>query len=236
MRAVALIAVNLLRQQRWIVLLMVVYVAVLMGIGAAFARRSDSGDLLFLVKQLASYAVLLSFFSGAVAVHNERRSRRILAVLSKGIERSQYLAGLLLGIALVMGVYCATLGLAGAAVLLAGGLPVAPLLPFFAVLLAACLLAATLAMFFSTFLHPWFALAVAGLVAAIPPALERVLGGGWGVLVPVYSLATALVRFSVDKPWHPCWEAVLVALAESVALWLAASWIFARRDITVAVE
>jgi hypothetical protein len=236
MRATALIAANLVRQQRWVVVLMVAYVAVLMGLAAAFARHGDSGDLLFLVKQLGSYAVLLSLFSGAVAVHNERRSRRILAVLSKGIERSQYLAGLLVGILLVIGIYCVALGAAGAAVLLMAGLPVSPLLPFFLVLLAACLLGATLAMFFSTFLHPWFALAVAGLVAAVPPAMERVLGGGWGVLLPVYSLGAALVKFSVDRPWHPGWEAVLVALAESVALWLAASWIFARRDITVAVE
>lgn len=236
MRAVALIAVNLLRQQRWIMLLMVGYVAVLLGVGAAVTLHGNPRDLIFLIRQLGSYAVLLALFSGAVAVHNERRSRRILAVLSKGIERRQYLAGLLLGIVLMIGVYCATLGVAAAAVLLAAGLPVSPLLPFLGVLLAACLLAAVLAMFFATFLHPWFALAVSGVVAAIPLLLEQVVGGSWGIVLPAYALTASLSSFSVLRPWHPGWELVLVALAESVGLWLAASWIFARRDITVAVE
>ncbi len=236
MRPVLLIAVNLLRQQRWIVLLLVAYVAVLMGVGTAVSIHGNYRDLVFLIRQLGSYAVLLGFFSGAVAVHNERRSRRILAVLSKGIERRQYLAGLLLGIALMIGVYGAALGAAGAATLLALGLPVAPLLPFLAVLLAACLLAAVLAMFFATFLNPWFALAVSGVVAALPPVLEQYAGGGWSLVLPVYALGASLANFTVYRPWHPGWEMVGVAVAESVALWLTASWVFARRDITVAVE
>ena len=236
MRAVGLIAVNLLRQQRWIVLLLVAYVAVLMGAGTAVTIHGNYRDLIFLIRQLGSYAVLLGFFSGAVAVHNERRSRRILGVLSKGIERKQYLAGLLLGIALMIGVYGAALGMAGAAALLALGLPVERLLPFLVVLLAACLLAAVLAMFFATFLNPWFALAVSGAVAALPPLLAQLTGGGWEIVLPVYGLGASLSNFAVHRSWQPAWEMVGVALAESLALWLAASWIFARRDITVAVE
>jgi ABC-type transport system involved in multi-copper enzyme maturation permease subunit len=236
MRAAALIAVNLVRQQRWIVLLMVAYVAVLMGVAAAVSIHGNPRDLVFMMRQLGSYAVLLAFFSGAMAVHNERRSRRILAVLSKGIERSQYLAGLLLGIALMVGIYCAVLGAASVVALAAGGLPLTALPAFLAVLLVACLLAAMLAMFFATFLHPWFALAVSGVVAAIPPVLEQVAGGNWDIVLPAYALTASLSRFTLLRPWEPGWALVGVALAESAALWLAASWIFARRDITVAVE
>jgi hypothetical protein len=54
--------------------------------------------------------------------------------------------------------------------------------------------------------------------------------------IPVYSLSSSVMRFSFDSAWMPPWTILAWAVAEAVGFWIAASWIFARRDIAVAVE
>src|SRR5262249_60005720 len=69
-------------------------------------------DLLFFVRQQAIYAVALGAMVTVPALQNERKSRRIMCVLSKGIHRWQYLGGLLCGAVLVAGIFCLAVGLA----------------------------------------------------------------------------------------------------------------------------
>ena len=73
--------------------------------------------MVFLIKQHAAYAVLLGVTLASTAIHNERKTRRILAVLSKGISRWQYVAGMLMGTASVLVTYIACLGVVGSALL-----------------------------------------------------------------------------------------------------------------------
>ncbi len=75
-----------------------------LGLVTDIPRERD--ELLFIFKQVAVYVVVFSIFFGGSAIYNERKSRRILAVLSKGIARQQYLSGLIIGITIACGIYC----------------------------------------------------------------------------------------------------------------------------------
>ena len=58
------------------------------------------------------YGLAFTGLMAASGINNERRSRRMLAVLSKGIERWQYLGGLLLGAMIDAAIYCIAIGAA----------------------------------------------------------------------------------------------------------------------------
>ncbi len=93
MKPMLLIAFNFVREQRWPIFVLLLWVLLLafLGLVADIPRMRE--DLLFLFKQVAVYVVAFSIFFGGSAIYNERKSRRILAVLSKAVRREQYLSG-----------------------------------------------------------------------------------------------------------------------------------------------
>ncbi|HLX73356.1 MAG TPA: hypothetical protein VKR26_01410, partial [Terriglobales bacterium] len=117
MKPVWLIAGNFLREQRWPVVILLGWVVFLTAAAGFSDLRRTPEDVFMLFQQVAVYILVFSLFFGASAIRNELRTRRILAVLSKGISRRQYIAGLLLGIVLAIAIYCLALGVAGAWVL-----------------------------------------------------------------------------------------------------------------------
>src|SRR5438552_17552663 len=156
MRTVLLIAVNFVREQRWPILVLLLWVLLLAFQGLVTEMPREREDLLFIFKQVAVYVVVFSVFFGGSAIHNERKSRRILAVLSKAVGRQQYLSGLVLGVTIACTIYCFALGISGSRTLGEPGFLVRHvwfLLPY---LLVASLLAATFALIFSSFLNPFF--------------------------------------------------------------------------------
>ena len=98
MRAILLIAINFVREQRWPIFVLLLWVLLLAFLGLIADIQRQREDLLFIFKQVAVYVVVFSVFFGGSAIHNERKSRRILAVLSKAVGRQQYLSGLVLGV------------------------------------------------------------------------------------------------------------------------------------------
>lgn len=233
---VLLIAQNFLREQRWLTVLLVFYAVAGAAVFAYGEKRVPTADLLFFVKQQALYAILFSVFLAASAIHNERKTRRILAVLSKAVERRQYLAGLLAGTAGVFATYCLAIGLAGSWLMRNSGLHLRELWILLGAAAAASLLTAAITLFFTTFLNPLFATAATALVIATPAALEHALGHGWGNVLPVYAIATTVSKTALAAGHGPGWELPAIAVLETIALWVAASWVFERRDITVALE
>ncbi|MBZ5574044.1 MAG: hypothetical protein LAO09_19440, partial [Acidobacteriia bacterium] len=143
MKPVLLIAVNFVREQRWPILVLLLWVLVLAFLGLATDAARQSEDLLFVFKQVAVYVVAFSVFFGSSAIFNDRRSRRILGVLSKAVGRQQYLSGLVLGITLASAIYCFTLGLTGSWTLGEAGFPASQVWYLMVCLLAACTLAGT---------------------------------------------------------------------------------------------
>lgn len=236
MKPTLLIAGNFVREQRWPLLFLVLWV-VGIGVVAAFsARAGEVDDVLFFVKQQAFYGIAFTTFLASAAVHTERKSRRILGVLSKGISRTQYLAGLILGVFIVAAAYIAAMGAIGTVVVTESALPLLSFWEVLALLMAASLLTTTVAMLFSTITTPLFATAATAVVIGIPAALDKFTAQNWSFVLPVYELMDHVMGFTFQRRWHAGWTLIAWACVESVALWLLAAWIFGRRDIAVAIE
>lgn len=236
LRGIALIAVNFVREQRWPILVLQIWVLALAALGLLVDGKNNRDDMLLMFKQLALYGVAFSVFFGGSAIYNERRSRRILAVLAKSIRRRDYLSGLLLGVALAAGLFCFVLGFTGTWNLGQVGMPIPFLWYLMLCLFSACVLAAAVALFYSTHLNPWMSALLTGLTLGLPGAAAYQMGGAWGYILPVASLMRILVKASFAQDQIISWWPIVIAWIESAILWAAASWVFARVDVAVSVE
>ena len=236
MRTVMILAANFAREQRWPILVLLLWVLVMLGLGLSVDVRSDREDLLVIFKQLAVYGLAFAIFVGGSAIHNERKTRRILAVLSKAVGRGQYVSGLLIGISLVVLLYCFCMGLTGSWVLGQGGFSVSALWLLMFCFFVACVLASAVAVMFSTFLPPLFATLVSGLSLAVPAGLAIHFGAGWGYLVPMYPLLAPFLKATFNGKSQPNWGSVVLAVTEIVVLWLVAWRVFEHRDVARALD
>jgi hypothetical protein len=116
------------------------------------------------------------------------------------------------------------------------GLPSGALWSLVAEVLAASLLAASLALLFSTLMPPILALAATAMIIGLPAALAAVAGPAALRILPAYLMIARMLNFSLHGAWRTSWSLVAVAAVETVVAWLLASWIFSRRDIAVALE
>lgn len=235
MKPVWLIAANFLREQRWPILILLGWVGLLSAAAGFTDLRRTPEDVFMLFQQVAVYILVFSLFFGASAIRNELRSRRILAVLSKGISRRQYIAGLLLGIVLAVVLYCIALGVAGAWVLPQAGVPAARFWLLLLGLLAASLLTACLALFFSLFLHPLLATGATVVVVGAPLLLSVIWESPWAAIIPVYAILQGFLDLT-GQGVAPAHWLISLALAETGLLWVASAWLFAWKDVAIAVE
>jgi ABC-type transport system involved in multi-copper enzyme maturation permease subunit len=232
MRQVILIAINFVREQRWPILMLMLWVVILSCVGLVVSPHR----FLVIFKQSAVYVVLFAGFFGASAIHNERKTRRILAVLSKGVARWQYISGLLAGIVLATGIYCISIGVTATWVLEPDGFDISHLWFLMLCLMLGCLLAATVAVMFSTFLNPLFSTLATAIVLLLPAVAAVDFGAQAPAVVPVYGLVQQLTEADFG-PFPPASQALLwTALIETLIFWWIAAWIFSRRDIAVAVD
>jgi ABC-type transport system involved in multi-copper enzyme maturation permease subunit len=235
-RHVNLIAVNFVREQRWPILVLMGWVVLLSVLGLVVDPRATRDDILFIFKQGAVYGVVFAIFFGASAIYNERKTRRILAVLSKSIGRGEYVTGLLAGVALSTGIYWFSMGVTGSWVLGAAGFSVRALWEVILCLIVACMLSATVAVLCSTLLNPLFATMATFLLLGVPAVAAMRFNSEWAQILPAYSLIDLLMRSSFDTRLVMPWGSVALAVAESVFFWLISWWVFAQRDIAVAVD
>jgi len=234
-RAILLIAVNFVREQRWPIFVLLLWVLLLAFLGLIADIQRQREDLLFIFKQVAVYVVVFSVFFGGSAIHNERKSRRILAVLSKAVGRQQYLSGLVLGVTIACTIYCFALGLTGSWTLGEAGFSVRQVWFLMLYLIAASMLAGTIALMFSTFLNPFFAAGASAMVLGLP-AVAAHFGGRWEYVVPAYSLSAAVLKSSFKASGDVLWFPLGLAVVETIVFWVLAARIFAHVDIAVAVE
>jgi ABC-type transport system involved in multi-copper enzyme maturation permease subunit len=235
MKPIWLIAGNFLREQRWPVVILLGWVILLSAAAGFSDLRRTPEDVFMLFQQVAVYILVFSLFFGASAIRNELRTRRILAVLSKGISRRQYIAGLLLGIVLAIAIYCVALGMAGAWVLPQVGVPAMRFGLLLLGLAVASLLTACLALFFSIFLHPLLATGATLVIVGAPLLVEVVWNSPWAALVPVYAILQGFLNLSQGATAFQGWL-ILLALGETALVWLVSAWIFSWKDVALAVE
>ena len=231
---VLLIAGNFVRENRWPLITLLAYVAVFGG-GVAFVGNPSLEDTTFLLRSVGVYGLAFTALLATSGIRNERRTRRMLAVLAKGIHRGQYLAGLLLGTMLGAVIYGLVVGLVGSLALARYSRLSGKLWELVGVLIASFLLTAAVSLFFSTFLHPLMATAAAALTLGAMALGGRLLGGPWTNILPSYALVDAMVSFSLHG-WRAPLTAAAWAVAHAFVFSVLAMIVFSRRDIAVAVE
>jgi ABC-type transport system involved in multi-copper enzyme maturation permease subunit len=235
MKAVLLIAINYVREQRWPIFVLLLWILLLAFLGLGDVSRQRE-DLLFIFKQVAVYVIVFSIFFGGSAIYNERKTRRILAVLSKAVSRQRYISGLMLGVIMACAIYCLSLGITGSWTLGQSGFPMSRVWFLMACVIAACMLAGAVALMFSTFLNPYFAAGATAGVLGLPAVASYAGHTHLGYVVPVYTLIDVVMESSFKAPGSPLWLPIWLALAETLAFWVLAAGIFTRVDIAVALE
>jgi ABC-type transport system involved in multi-copper enzyme maturation permease subunit len=178
---------------------------------------------------------MFSAFLAANAIHNERRSRRILLVLSKAVSRGEYLLGLLVATITMSAVYavlfaiCCT-WLANRAALPTGGVWFVAML-----VVAGSTIAAAVGMFFSTFLNPYLAIALTVAIFGAP-GLAHSERQPWLRLIPGLPVLLDVLHFHFRTGWTMDWGAVVIAVLEAGLFWGLAAIVFTYRDVAVPVE
>src|ERR1044071_5937957 len=165
MRAIILIGINFVRTQ-WIVL--AVMSACALGIGGVYRVHTQRDEVLFFLRWHAGYAIFLAAMIAVPALQTERKTRRILAVLSKGIHRWQYLGGLLCGCTMISALFCLLIGGTAAWLGQQGRIPTDGLAAIMTWLFSCCVFAVSVGLFFAPFLLPLRATAATGAVLALP--------------------------------------------------------------------
>ncbi|HUM04255.1 MAG TPA: hypothetical protein VLT90_02270 [Terriglobales bacterium] len=235
MRAVLLLAANFAREQRWPLFFLLLWVLGWALFGLVDPERGPE-DALMIFRQLAVYSVTFGVFFGSSAIQADQRSRRVLAVLSKGISRQQYLLGLLAGMGLVLGIFCLCMGFTATWLLGRFGVHLASLWLGMLALWTACLLTASLTLAMSTFLPPLFSAIATGTFAGIPALLALRGDVVSKFVIPVYGLVEPLIASDFAPAWHARPLLLLLGWVEAAVFWIIASWIFSRRDLAVAAE
>jgi ABC-type transport system involved in multi-copper enzyme maturation permease subunit len=233
MNPILLIAANFLRQMRWLVLVYPL-IAIALGVGfSLFMHPGDQEAISGYLFQLITYALAIAVFLGSQANFNERKSRRILGVLSKGIERRDYLAGLMVGVFATSGVFVTGMLIGALCIAIKVELGISVIVLAMSLIWLSCCLSTAIAVFLSTFLHPLFAAAMTFVLVGggAVPEIVNIPGGS---VLPVYQLNADARSLLLGGNAHLV--AIPMAVVEIVVFWLLAGWIFERRDIAVAIE
>lgn len=234
MKAVWTIAFEFARQQR------VMWVIFAFWIGGfdlliALTHKTDEASALpAIFTQQCVYGIVFAVFMAAAVVRNERNSRRVLAMLSKGISRAQYLAGHVCGIGILAVLYYVAAGVLFTLLSYSFGAQVDVVGTVFAGIVAA-LLATTVSLVFGSWLHPLIAAALTMAALAAPILLFGPTSDAL-VAAPVAYFIRACFNFDHSAGWQGPWSYWLIALLETAAAWLVATLIFERQDVAVPTE
>jgi hypothetical protein len=234
MRAIFLIGINFVRTQ-WIAL--AVMCAYVLGIGGIYRIHTQRDEILFFLRWHAGYAIFFATMIAMPALQTERKTRRILAVLSKGIHRWQYLGGLLCGCTMISALFCLLIGGTAAWLGQQGRIPTDGLAAIMTLLFSCCVFAVSVGLFFTTFLHPLVATAATSAVLALPLIfLEFGLRVAW-VLFPAGALFKTLwTSFQFHSVGNSLNALIASAIIQALLFWIAAALVFARRDVTISPE
>jgi hypothetical protein len=220
---------------QWIAL--AVMSAYMAGIAGVYRMHTEREEVLFFLRWHAGYAAFLTTMMAIPALQMERKTRRVLAVLSKGIHRWQYLGGILFGCAVIAAIFCLLIGACVAWLGQQSGIATGGLAVMILALFTCSVAAASAGLFFATFLHPFLATAATSALLALPMVLEQ---AGWtapAALFPVVAFFRTLWKdYRLQAAVNGGWAIVIAATGQTLIFWLAAALVFARRDVTISPE
>jgi ABC-type transport system involved in multi-copper enzyme maturation permease subunit len=231
MRKAWLIARQLLRQNRWL-FLMLMFWPYVMAIILTVGGKPDPDDVLWMLHQECFAGLALVAVTGSTLLGNEQRSRRIVMVLARSVSRAQYLLALLMTAWLPLVLY-------GSGFLVSGiGLAVLLHKPFAGVLVMALaqlvlgVWAGSVSIFWSILLPQ-----IPASIVSVACVGLAVYLGELGMIGPG-RLLLALFETAISGRNAPAtigMDAVLTLLAGGV--WFAAAaWIFSRRDLNLTAD
>ena len=232
MRSVLLIGFNFVRMQWLTVLIMSFY---LVSIAAVFAYNEQRQEVSFFFQSHAFYVLFLGSMLAIPVLQTERKSRRIVAVLSKGIYRWQYLAGLWMGCSIITSFFSLMLGLIALLLSRAGNYASLGLWPMTLALLMCCSLAAAVSLCYSVVLHPLLAVAATTITLVLPYLVRTVDWQSMAGLFPVWWFSEATSTFHFYGAPQALGISFSALLLTPCFLALAAM-AFARRDVTTSPE
>lgn len=232
MRAVWLIGLNFVRMQWLTVVIMALY---LLSIASVFAYNEQRQEVSFFFQSHAFYVLFLGSMLAIPAIQTERKSRRIVSILSKGIYRWQYLAGLWLGCSIITSLFSLMLGVIALNLCRAGHYRSDGLWPMTLALLMCCFMAVAVAVLYSVVMHPLLSVAATTVTLVLPYAVRVIDWRPLAGLFPVwwFSEATSAFHFNgAPDALRICISAFLL----TPCFLSVAALAFARRDVTTAPE
>jgi len=234
MLPILLMAGNYVRMQWVTLLVMTIY---LVGIGGVFSVHQQSQEVLFFLRSQPLYVLFISLMLAVPAIEADRKSRRLLAVLSKGIHRWQYLGGILCGCAVMTAIFSFLIWAAAYRLCIRGGDPTQGLGLLAAALFTCCVAASSAGLLYSTFLHPLVATGAATITLILPFAFAggKTDAGSANLLFPVAGLVDTLVRYDFGTV-DGLWALIVSATVATIIFWMIGAAIFARRDVTISPE
>jgi hypothetical protein len=236
MNKVMLVAMNHLRDQRWILLTMFGYVLFMSSIMGAVVHRPNYEDARFFVEQQMWFAVLFGMFLSTSAVNTDMRTRRLQSILSKAVERWHYLLGLLLGITTAIVSYCTVVALLGLLFSARTGHPLHGLAVFAVSVCIVAVAVESVGLLFGLVLPPIFATtATVGFLTTIPLIAIRF----WPKLIylaPVALLATQTVRRFNAEAAGGLRISTTATVVYTIIVFFIALAVFDRRDLARATE
>lgn len=236
MRPVLLLGWNYLREQRVFMIVLAIYLAAGSGWLALTPETPQLDDLAFIVKQQAEYAIVFGLFMTSGAIFTDRRTRRILLVLAKGIERSHYLCGIYLGSCGALLGYLFLSWLACAVLLDRVGISWGALAAVMCAAAVATLLSSAIALFYSTMMHPMLAVGAAVVTMSMPHALARIVHPGFDAVVPVYAISSAMLAWNPGQGLQLPIHFLLIGMVEVAAFLFFATLAFRKRDLALTVD
>jgi hypothetical protein len=229
MRAIFLIGLNFVRTQWIAVAVMSVYIVASVNLYLPDGRKDDVS---FFLQLHSGYTISVIVMMAVPVLQAERKSRRILAVLSKGIYRWQYLSGLICGCAMSAAIFCVLIGSVAAWVGQSNGISTHGLLIRMLALFCCCLAAASTALFFAVFLQPLLAIAATSITFLLPFILDALglPGSGFFLLGTLFKVLQSGAQ-TAKLPLL-----ISTALVQAFIFWIAAVLVFNRRDVTISPE
>lgn len=223
------IALLVLRQNRWLLILLALWPCAITGVLLIPKGKVEVGDIQFLLQQEAIYGVALAAFQAGALLRNEQRSRRIIQVLACAVSRGEYLFALLLATMLPLVLYLGGFLFSGYVLTQATGIPMA----------GVYLLAAL-----TFLLGIWVACAALFLSVLMPTLLASagsmlLLGGLFWAHLPPASLITTVASISLNGKI----DVGIIRLADmgitlgEMLLFFLLGWLlFSRKDLSLITE
>lgn len=220
------IALHVLRQNRWLLILLVLWPCAITAILLVPKGKLEIGDIQALLQQEALYGVALAAFQAGALLRNEQRSRRIIQVLACSVSRGEYLLALLLATLLPLGLYLGGFLASGFLLTDAAGLPMNGVYLLAAIIFEIGTWTACAALLFSVFMPSLLASAGSLLL----------LGGlFWAGLPPAQLILTAAsiqLNGRVDLGTIQLQD-IGIAVGEMIVLFVTGWIIFSRRDLNL---